>query len=269
MRNTGDALERLLAPEYGQAEEVQSEEVDSPEIEDEDLDDGDEEEYDDGDGEEYDDEDDSDDEDSSDEGEQEPEVVPLSRYNELRKFATQKSMQLAELKKSMLNTTQPQEQQVQVQPQSTPQAPPKGQLANSLEAIVESKVNAKLEAYLAPIREQEAEINLQTAIIAIAERDKDFGDVSPLFLKQLEAAPQLFEMENGIELAYKAAKAEYLEKVTAARVKAQTQEALKRKVMKENITEGASYTRPQQQKARSEADMIKESIMELGVRKTF
>jgi hypothetical protein len=35
------------------------------------------------------------------------------------------------------------------------------------------------------------------------------------------------------------------------------------------MSDGAAYTKPQQPKARSEADMIKASIMDLGVRQTF
>ena len=261
MINHDEAFDLKFAPEYGQADEGVGEEVGKPEdtqdtvpqiTPEEDAD-----EYDDDD--EYDEDDDYSDEDIEVEIEPEP-AVPLSRYNELRKTFTQKSMELADLKKSMV-PAKPQE--------APPQSKPKGELATSLDAMLEAKVNAKLEQYLAPIREQEEDLQLQSEIIALAESDPEFGNVSALFLKQLEASPQLFGIENGIGIAYKAAKAEYLEKVSATRVKVQTEAAVQRRQMKENITDGSSYTRPSQSKARTEADFIRDSIMELGVRKTF
>lgn len=251
MINHDEDFDLKFAPEFGQAAADESEElVETP-------DENPEEEYEEG---EY-EEDDDDGEEAGEEleleyEEEEEEAVPLSRYNELRKTFTQKTMELADLKKSL--ATQP--------PQETPQAKPQSVLAKSLEDIVDAKVNTKLETLLAPIREQEEELQLQQAILVIAESDPHFKDVSPMFLKQLEDSPGLFDIEGGLNIAYRAAKAEYLERVSVARVKAETKEAVQRRQMKENISDGSSYTRPVT-KARTDADSIKESIMGLGVRR--
>lgn len=255
MNNHDEDFDLEFAPEYaGQAEDEEVEDVEQPEEE------YDEEEYEESDESEEDYEE-SDDEEDGEEYEQE-ETVPLSRYNELRKFATQRSMELADVKRELLSAIPP--------AQAPEPAKPTGNvLTRSFEEILEAKVNEKLDKYLAPIREQEAELEMQSNIIALAEADSDFSDVSPYFLKQLEEAPQLFNIENGIQIAYRAAKAEYLAKVTEARVRAETQSAVQRKAMKETISDGSSYTRPTQSKARSEADMIREAIMGVGARKTF
>lgn len=255
----GEDFDLKFAPEFGQAEESEDEYQDDPAYETSDDD------YE-SDGEEYEEDEDDDggeqapdpDDDSDEyEDEEEPEeAIPLSRYNELRKAFTQKAMELSDLKKTLVPQTQ----------QEAPAEKPKGVLAKSLEDIVEAKVNTKLESILAPIREQEAELEVQQAILELAENDPHFSEVSPMFLAQLEENPDLFEIENGLKIAYKAAKSEYLERVSVARAKAQKQEAVQRKQMKENVSDGASYTRPAP-KARSEADFIKESIMGLGVRK--
>lgn len=253
----GEDFDLKFAPEFGQAEEGEDEYQDDPAYETSDDD------YE-SDGEEYDEDDDGgeqepepeDDTEEYEEEEEQEEAIPLSRYNELRKAFTQKAMELSDLKKTLVPTAQ----------QEAPSEKPKGTLAKSLEDIVDAKVNSKLESILAPIREQEAELEVQQAILELAENDPNFSEVSPMFLAQLEENPDLFEIENGLKIAYKAAKAEYLERVSVARAKAQKQEAVQRKQMKENVSDGASYTRPAP-KARSEADFIKESIMGLGVRK--
>lgn len=250
MKDHGQDFDLKFAPEFGQAAEDEAEVlVDEP---DENSDEYEE-------GEEYDAEDvleeDSEEAEYEDDGEEE-ELIPLSRYNELRKTFTQKTMELSDLKKSLISTP----------PQETPEEKPKSVLAKSLDEIVDAKVNTKLETLLAPIREQEEELQLQQAILSIAEADPYFKDVSPMFLQQLTDSPGLFEIEGGLQIAYRAAKSEYLERVAVARVKAETKEAVQRKQMKETISDGSSYTRPPT-RSRSEEDAIKESIMGLGVRR--
>ena len=251
MINHDEAFDSKFAPEFGQGDEEESTEVETYEEED--------------DSEEYEEDDESyesdEDYDESDlEEEEQQESVPLSRYNELRKFATQRSMELADLKRSLL---------APAPPVAAPQPKQPNPITRALDDIVAEKVNARLEEYLAPIREQEEELAVQSEIISLAERDPDFGNVSPIFLRQLESSPQLFDIEGGLEIAYRAAKAEYLEKVASARVKAETEQAMKRRAMKEDRTDSSSYARPSQSKAKSEADIIRESILGLGVRRAF
>lgn len=251
-----DDFDLKFAPEFaGQATEE--------EVDDEEYEDGEEyeeeEEY-----EENDDEDSEEEDDEEYEDDEEEETVPIKQHKELRKFATQKAMELAAIKKQLLESA------AAPKTQEAPQAKPnENPLRQPMDELISSKVNERLEELLAPIREQEEELALQTSIFTIAENDDDFSEVAPLFMEQIEANPEILSIKGGVELAYRAAKADYQTLVQAARIKAEAQALAQRRAMKKTVTDGASYTRPKQGKARSEADIIKEQIMSIGSRKTF
>lgn len=271
-----DAFDLKFAPEF--AGQVDEEENTPPEdgpthddygaaiVEDDSDDEDDSEDYED---EEYEDEEESDDEadEESDDGQGEAltvevngKTVPLSQYNELRKFATQKSMELAAIKKAQIANLAPASVGQPDQP-----APIKG----GIDDLVASKVNQALEQVLAPLREQEEDLALQAEILRLSEKDENFAEVSPLFLQTLEENPDLFNIKNGMSLAYEAARASYLERVSSARVKAETTAALKQKEMKASLSDGSSQTRPRAQSTRTEADNIRDSILGAATRKPF
>lgn len=254
-----DDFDLKFAPEFaGQAaeEEVEDEEYeDDAEYDDEEYDDEEYEESDEDDSEDYDEEDDEDEEDE--------ETVPQKQYQELRKFATQKAMELSAIKKQLLESVAVRDPEPQ---QAKPNENP---LRQPMDELISNKVKEQLADMLAPIREQEEALALQTSIFTLAESDEDFSDVAPMFMEQIEANPDILNIKGGIELAYKAAKADYQVLVQAARIKAEAQSIAQRRAMKKTVTDGASYARPSQTKARSEADIIKEQILASGSRKTF
>lgn len=247
-----EAFDAKFTPEYGQVEDEDAGSEGSPE-----------------DGQEPDEEDDYD-EDEDDEGTEDSSLevgaveedeednisyVPKAQYDELRKFATQKSMELAELKKTaaVANTV-----------------PTQPGIQKPLDDLINERVAKALERYAEPMRQQEEDLAIQMAIKAISDRDPDFQGVSPGFLKTLEESPQLFEVDNGIELAYMVAKASYLERVSSAKVKAETKEALRRKEMKSQLSEaGNQGTARQETVSVSPEDAIRASILGAGGSRPF
>jgi hypothetical protein len=192
------------------------------------------------------------------EGIEEEEYVPKKQYDELRKFATQKAMALAELKRA------PQQAEIparQSQPISSD---------NPLDDIIADRVAQAMEKYLEPVRQQEADYELQSRIMAIADADPDFGSVSPQFLENLADNPALFDIEGGVELAYKAAKSDFLGRVSSARIKAETKAAVERRELKSQLSEGNVQNRARQgEKVTSPEDAIRASILGAGTPKPF
>lgn len=191
------------------------------------------------------------------------EVVPASQYNELRKFATQKSMELAELKKRMAAGEAPN------QPEPPARRGEKSPMASKLDEIIAQQVAQQMESMLAPLREQEEEAAMQNEILELAETDPDFDNVSSDFLRTLEERPELFELPDGIGIAYKLAKADYLGRVSSARIQAEAKALSERKEMKRTLSEGSGAARPPVQKSQSVEDEIKASILNVTTPRPF
>lgn len=181
-------------------------------------------------------------------------TVPKKQYDELRKTFTQKSMELAALKR-----TAPQAQPVQQQPY-IPQQP------RTINDVIQMQVQEQLSTVLAPIQQQQQDLYYQSEMLALANKYEDFTDVAPMFLSVLEESPEFFDMQNGMERAFQAARSEHLVRVSEARTKAAVAQTRKMQAQKVAITDPSQLTKQQASGQLSTEDEIKKSILTAGGR---
>lgn len=190
-----------------------------------------------------------------------PEMVPKSQYDELRKAFTQKAMRLSQLEKQSVAAPA---QAAEITP--TPQAV---QQPNSLQEYIALAVQASVAEIVAPIQQQQQDLRIQTKVTELAD-DKEFEDVAPAFLEILNENPELIDSDRGIDLAYLAAKASYLEKAVLAKSQAAT--AASRQVTAQKVanTDTAPIVKPAQvNPVDEEATAIRQSILDFGKRSSI
>lgn len=199
-------------------------------------------------------------------------VVPKSQYDNLRRDYTKKAMELADIKKGRVKLPQqteaqpaPQAQQV-VQGAYTPPNTPVVQphpYANVGEYL-DSRVDAIVEESLEPIRQQQRTLEIQSTIKGLADKYDDFDDVAEGFLSVIEETPELFDVPNGLEIAYLAARNTYLEQnaqaIAIADMEARN-EVIAQKQGLANVAGLAKPTQPAMSPEDQEAEDIKKSIM--------
>lgn len=189
------------------------------------------------------------------EQEEEPQESQLEKnYKELRKFATQKAMEAADLRRQLASR-----QQEQVAPPPVQQTKAQATLSDIIDRQVQERVNQILE----PIQQQQEDLRIQATVRALSERYSDFDEVAQGFVEMLESRPELFSINDGIELAYLAARADYLEKSAEAKAKAKMMASAAAKTQKRVVSETGTVTK-QGQSQQTPEDLIKASIV--GVR---
>jgi len=105
-------------------------------------------------------------------------------------------------------------------------------------------------------------LRIQSEVQALSEKYKDFSDVAPAFIETLETTPEFFAMENGIEKAYRLARAETIERESEARSIAAAQAARRTTAQKVAATDNTPITKSQSQNASVQAaDAIRDSIL--------
>lgn len=191
--------------------------------------------------------------------EPEPEVVSMRQYKELQKGFTQKAMELAQIKKQLAQ--QPEVPQVQQVPQAQP---------GSLAEMINRAVQESVAGMVAPIQQQQQDLRIQAKVNELAE-NREFEDVAPAFLEMLDENPELLDNEKGLELAYKAAKADYYERALTARNQAQLQSSQQVTAQKVANTNTAPIVKatvaPDSPEAAAEE--IRQSMLDVGRRSSI
>lgn len=254
-----DNLEALLTPEYNEGQVDDETLTESPEPEGEALEttqeDGDEE---------YDEDEtsdvDDDGEGQDDTSEENQSVVPKTQYDNLRVDYTKKAMELADLKRALAKQQAEQPQQQSGNPNVSKSAPMAGGIRN----FIQEQINAELGKAMAPLEEERKSLEIRETVVGLADRyPDDFDEVAPLFIEMLEEDPSVlesFDMSKGVELVFKAARSDYLERTAEARAKAQqkSKEDSRRQKRIVNESTPAAASRDGE---KSEEELIRESIM--------
>lgn len=189
------------------------------------------------------------------------EMIPLAQYKELQKAFTQKSMALSQLKKQL--ETPAMQEPVPVYNQA--QAP-----RNPLDAIIESKIAASFAEFVAPIQQQQQDLRIQTKILELAEH-KEFEDVAQDFVDLLDETPELIDLPNGLDLAFAAVRASYLERTATARAQAAINSSQQVKAQKIAANDSTPLARQAAAAgtAEDEAEAIRQSMLGLGKRSSI
>lgn len=187
------------------------------------------------------------------EQEEEPQESQLEKnYKELRKFATQKAMEAADLRRQLASRTT---EQV-----ATPHPVQQTKAQATLSDIIDRQVQERVNQILEPIQQQQEDLRIQATVRALSERYSDFDEVAQGFVEMLESRPELFSINDGIELAYMAARADYLEKSAEAKAKAKMMASAAAKTQKRVVSETGTVTK-QGQSQQTPEDLIKASIV--------
>lgn len=189
-----------------------------------------------------------------------PEVkyIPEEQYNNLRREFTRKSMELADIKKGRVAPPQMQQQapDMVVPRGMQPFTPQPSQYAN-IGDYIDDRVNEVLE----PLEQQQRELAIQTTIKSLADQYEDFDDVADDFVELIEQKPELLDLDGGIEVAFMAARASYLENNAQAIAIAEYQAKQETIAQKQGLDSTQGYARQQGGGAKTEEDALRESIV--------
>lgn len=200
-------------------------------------------------------------EDTSDDGQGQPEtgsedgeVVPKKQYDSLRTDYTRKAMELAELKRSSSVKAADVTETLLTTPTK-----------QGIQGFIQAEIARGLSEAMAPLAEQQRTLEIQTTVVGLSEKySEDFEKVSPAFIQALEENPQVLELENGLELLFKATRSDYLEKTAQATAIAKQQAKQASTQQKVLVTDKSAGVAGNQPAVVSDEDAVRESITSIA-----
>ena len=190
------------------------------------------------------------DEEYAEDGEQDTadDVISKKQYDNLRRDYTKKSMELADLKRRGTKADA-------VLPTVTKPA--------TVQEFIDQKIEEALNDRIAPIQEQQEDLRIQATVKALSDKYEDFDEVADAFIEVLEQNEELFNMPNGLDIAFQAARSTYIENAAEATAIAAAKARAATVAAKASLAD-ANSARKQPSAPQSEEDKIKESILSAG-----
>lgn len=113
-------------------------------------------------------------------------------------------------------------------------------------AVIQNVARQATQQALAPVASQLVQIQRENAIRTLAlNHADDIAEVAPHMVQVLQQTPQLWDMPNGLELAYQAAKAQWLEQNANRRASNIAQQQMADTVRSQAIAAGGAQPAPE------------------------